>query len=172
MKRLMFTLISFCVLVLNAQTVLVNNKEAKISERRGACAKDYTKENEIKDSLQVNKIMVLYHQMYSAIIEKDMDTIAKIFANDFVMLYLNGKNMNKNECLTAIKEGALSYSHVNHDDIVVRVNGDYATICGKSVVNIEGRSGEKKADLHIQQDMTLEKRNGRWVFTHSKASIY
>ena len=110
--------------------------------------------------------------MYSAIIEKDMDTITKIFANDFVMLYLNGRNMNKNECLTAIREGSLSYSNVNHDDIVVTVNGNHAILCGKSSVDIESRGNKRKEDLHIQQDMTLEKRNGKWVFTHSKATTY
>ncbi len=48
---------------------------------------------------------MLYQQMYNAIIEKDMDTIRKIFDNEFVLLYINDRNMNKNECLSAIKGG-------------------------------------------------------------------
>ena len=172
MKRLVFTIISLCILSLEAETILVNHKDMKMNERRAICAKDYTKENEVNDSLQVDKIMTLYREMYSAIIAKDMDTIAKLFANDFVMLYLNGKNMNKAECLTAIKEGSLGYSRVNHDDIIVTVNGDQATLCGKSSVNMKTTESNKKVDLHIQQDMTLEKRNGKWVFIHSKASTY
>lgn len=172
MKKLVFTLISLCVLILGADEILVNHKDMKMCEKPEQCCKDYKKENEINDSLQVDKITTLYRQMYSAIIEKDMDTITKIFANDFVMLYLNGRNMNKNECLTAIREGSLSYSNVNHDDIVVTVNGNHATLCGKSSVDIESRGNKKKEDLHIQQDMMLEKRNGKWVFTHSKATTY
>lgn|GEM_PF-1345235 len=172
MKKLIFTLISLCMLILGAETVLVNHKDVKMCERQEACAKDYTKENEFVDSLQVDKIMMLYRQMYSAIIERDMDTIGKIFANDFVLLYINGRSMDKNECINAIREGAIIYLHVNHDDIVVTVSGDHATLCGKSFVNVENHGEEKKADLHIQQDMTLEKRNGKWVFTHSTATTY
>ena len=95
---------------------------------------------------------MLYQQMYNAIIEKDMDTIRKIFDNEFVLLYINDRNMNKNECLSAIKGGGwiVAYSNVNYDDIVITVNGNYATLCGKSYVNIENKSGGKKNDLYIQ----------------------
>ena len=172
MKRLMFALISLCVLILGAEQVLINHKEAKMSQRQEFGGTDYTKENEINDSLQVDKIMMLYRQMYSAIIAKDIDIVEKIFANDFVMLYINGRNMNKSECLNAIKEGELGYSKVNHDDIIINVNGNHATLCGKSFVDIKNSSDNKKANLRIQQDMTLEKRNGKWVFTHSTASMY
>ena len=80
----MFTLISLCVLILGAEQVLVNHKEAKMSQRQEFGGTDYTKE----------------------------------------------------------------------------------------FVNIENSSDNKKANLRIQQDMTLEKRNGKWVFTHSTASMY
>lgn len=170
MKKLVFTLVLFTVLILGAETVLISHKDMQMSERQEVSGKDYTKENELNKSLQVEKIMKLYRQMYSAIITKDMDAVTKIFASDFVMFYLNGINMNKNQCLTAIKDGTLSYSRANHDDIVVNVYGDHATICGKTSVDIG--NNVKKIDLHIQQDITLEKRNGRWVFTSSKASIY
>ena len=52
------------------------------------------------------------------------------------------------------------------------MNGNYATLCGKSYVNIENKSGGKKNDLYIQQDMTLERGNGKWVFTRSQAKAY
>ena len=172
MKRLVFILISLCVLVLGADEVLVSHKEAKMSQRQEIGGVDYTKENEINDSLQIDKIMKLYRKMYTAIIEKDLDTIVRIFANDFVMLYLNGKNMNKNEYMSVIREGSLGFSYAKHDDIVVTVHGDRATLCGKSFVDIGNDSSDDKTNLHIQQDMMLEKRNGKWVFIHSKASMY
>ena len=71
-----------------------------------------------------------------------------------------------------LKGGIVAYSNVNYDDIVITVNGSYATLCGKSYVNIENKSGGKKNDLYIQQDMTLERRNGKWVFTRSQAKAY
>ena len=52
------------------------------------------------------------------------------------------------------------------------MHGDRATLCGKSFVNIEDNANDKKSDLRIQQDMMLEKRNGKWFFIHSKASMY
>ena len=75
-----------------------------------------------------------------------------------------------NQCL--LKEGVLGFSQAKHDDIVVNVHGDRATLCGKSFVNIEDNANDKKSDLRIQQDMMLEKRNGKWFFIHSKASMY
>ena len=85
---------------------------------------------------------------------------------------LTARIWHKDECISVIKEGVLGFSQAKHDDIVVNVHGDRATLCGKSFVNIEDNANDKKSDLRIQQDMMLEKRNGKWFFIHSKASMY
>ena len=119
----------------------------------------------------VTEITALYKTMYHAMIAKDMDEMAKIHADSFVLIHMTGTEMNQKEYLTAVKDGTLNYYTAEHEEIKVSVNGNKATLCGKSRVNAAVYGGGKRT-WRLQQDMTLEKIGGEWKFTHSQASTY
>ena len=58
-----------------------------------------------------------------------------------------------------------------HDEITVRIDGDNATMIGKSRV-LAAVYGGGKNKWKLQGDFTLRKENGAWKFTSSKASTY
>ena len=117
------------------------------------------------------QITALYKEMYRAMIAKDMAAMAKIHAPSFVLIHMTGAKMNQKEYLAAVKDGTLNYYTADHDDISVSVNGNKATLCGKSRVNAAVYGGGKHT-WRLQQDMTLEKIGGEWKFSHSQASTY
>lgn len=120
---------------------------------------------------EAEKIRLLYERMYRAMIAKDMAEMAEIHGDAFVLVHMTGQRMNKGEYLAAVKDGTLNYYSADHDDISVSVDGDRATLCGKSRVSAAVYGGGRRT-WRLQQDMTLEKTGGAWQFTRSKASPY
>ncbi len=116
-------------------------------------------------------IAALYREMYRMMIAKDIEGMAGIHATEFALVHMTGARMDKGEYLAAVKDGTLNYYAAEHDEIAVTVDGDRATLCGKSRVNAAVYGGGRHT-WRLQQDMTLERKAGAWRFTHSKASTY
>ncbi|MCR5293220.1 MAG: nuclear transport factor 2 family protein, partial [Eubacterium sp.] len=64
-----------------------------------------------------------------------------------------------------------NYYSAEHDDIIVKVYGDEATMIGKSRV-VAAVYGGGKGSWRLQGDFTLRKENDTWELTSSKASTY
>ena len=82
-----------------------------------------------------SQIKALYGQMCKAMVQKDMATMNEIHDDDFLLVHMTGSRMNKKEYLDAVKDGTLNYYSMEHDEIFVTVDGDSATLKGKSRVN-------------------------------------
>ena len=118
-----------------------------------------------------SKIRALYEQMCKAMVQKDMATMNEIHDDDFQLVHMTGSRMNKKEYLDAVKDGTLNYYSMEHDEIFVTVDGDSATLKGKSRVNAAVYGGGRHT-WRLQQDMKLKKVRGKWKFTFSQASTY
>lgn len=116
-------------------------------------------------------IRALYEEMYRAMIAKDIATMTKIHGDEFVLVHMTGQRMDKGAYLAAVQDGTLNYYAAAHDDISVSVDGDHASLTGKTRVEAAVYGGSRRT-WRLQQDMTLRKQGGAWVFTHSTASTY
>ncbi|MBQ1705541.1 MAG: nuclear transport factor 2 family protein [Clostridia bacterium] len=67
--------------------------------------------------------------------------------------------------------GELNYYSAKHDEIIVTVSGDTATMTGRSKVEAAVYGGGKNT-WRLQGDFTLRKENGVWKLTSSRASTY
>ena len=119
----------------------------------------------------VSQITELYHTMCRAMIAKDISALARLHDENFVLVHMTGAQMNRQEYLEAVRDGTLNYYSAEHDDIHIQVQGNRATLCGKSRVNAAVYGGGRHT-WRLQQDMTLEKKNEKWLLTHSTASTY
>ena len=146
---------------------------------------DGTARTENDSAREIEAIQERYRAMYRAMIAKDMAAMAELHALKFVLIHMTGAKMNQKKYLAAVKDGTLNYYSADHDDISVKVDGNRATLCGKSRVNaaVYGGGTSLRSKLgkqpqvathtwRLQQDMTLEKIGGVWKFTHSQASTY
>ena len=116
-------------------------------------------------------IEALYKQMYRAMIAKDVAALDTILDNNSVLIHMTGSRQQKRDYLREIKNGTLNYYSVEDDEIIITVNGDTATMTGRSRVNAAVYGGGRHT-WRLQMLSTLVKRDGRWLFVEQRASTY
>ena len=117
------------------------------------------------------QIEALYKQMYRAMIAKDIETLGTLLDENAVLIHMTGTRQPKREYLRAIKDGTLNYYSVEDDEIIIEVNGDKATMTGRSRVNATVYGGGRHT-WRLQIKSTLVKKDGRWLFVEQRASTY
>lgn len=113
----------------------------------------------------------LYRQMCRAMIDKDTAALKAMHADDFVMQHMTGMQQNKQQYINAIADGTLNYYSVEHDKIDITVEGDKAILTGCSRVNAAVFGGGRHT-WRLRLRLTMQRRQGHWLITHSTASTY
>ena len=117
------------------------------------------------------KIIKLYEEMYSAMINKDRAELERIHDNSFALIHMTGMKQSKGEYIAAIMNSTLNYYSAVHDDMDVKVHGDTASLTGKSKVTAAVFGGRRHT-WRLQLDLELIRKNGEWYFTLARASTY
>ena len=117
------------------------------------------------------KIAKLYKEMYTAMINKDRAVLERVHDDSFVLVHMTGMRQSKTEYINAIMDGTLNYYSAEHEEARFAVNGDTATLTGKSRVTAAVFGGGKNT-WRLQLNFELIKKNGEWYLTLAKASTY
>jgi ketosteroid isomerase-like protein len=117
------------------------------------------------------KITELYKDYWDYMIEKNIEGLRNLMSSDYCLYHMTGVMQSADEFIKGLKNGTFNYYSAEHDDIVVSVDGDEATMTGKSRV-VAAVYGGGKGSWRLQGDFTLRKENGSWKFTSSRASTY
>lgn len=117
------------------------------------------------------KISELYKDYWDYMIEKNIEGLRSLMSSDYCLYHMTGVKQSADEFIEGLKNGTFNYYSAEHDDIVVSVDGDEATMTGKSRV-VAAVYGGGKGSWRLQGDFTLRKENGNWKFTSSIASTY
>lgn len=117
------------------------------------------------------KIKTLYIQMYSAMINKDRNTLEKIHADTFYLVHMTGMRQNKQEYISAIMNGTLNYYNAVHEIYEPEIKDGFAKLTGKSRVEAAVFGGGKHT-WKLRLDFELEKKDNSWYFTKAAASTY
>ena len=117
------------------------------------------------------QIQELYATMYNAMVAKDTVTLNRIHADDFVLVHMTGMRQSKQEYIDAIADGTLNYYQAEHEQMDITVDGDHATLNGRSRVTAAVFGGGRST-WRLQLHFKLMKRNGQWLFVESRASMY
>ena len=138
-------------LILTLATFFAMNTQAQTSDRQ--------------------QIEQLYQEMYQAMVEKDTATLNRVHADDFVLVHMTGMRQSKQEYINAIADGTLNYFSAEHEQMDIQIDGDTATLTGRSRVTAAVFGGGR-GTWRLQLRFKLAKRDGRWQFTESRASTY
>ncbi len=117
------------------------------------------------------KVAELYKDYWDYMIEKNIDGLRNLMASEYCLYHMTGVKQSAHEFLSGLKNGTFNYYSAIHDDIIVSIRGDEATMTGKSRV-VAAVYGGGKGSWRLRGDFTLKKDNGSWKFTSSKASTY
>ena len=113
----------------------------------------------------------LYIDLCEASINKDLIKLDEILSDDYVLVHMTGMKQTKEDYLDSVKSGELSYFESKHESIDVNVNGDDATIIGKTKT-LASPFGTSKSWWNLRQDLKAKKIDGKWILLYSKASSY
>ena len=116
-------------------------------------------------------IEALYKQMYRAMIAKDTATLNRIHADEFVLTHMTGMRQSKEVYIQAIANGTLNYYSAEHEQMGIKVDGNRATLTGRSRVNAAVFGGGRHT-WPLQLCFQLVKREGRWLFSAASASTF
>ena len=117
------------------------------------------------------QIKELYRTYWNYMIDKNAEGLRNLMAGDYYLRHMTGVKQSVDEFLKGLLNGTFNYYSAEHDEIIVNINGDTATMIGKSRVLATVYGGGKNS-WRLQGDFTLRKENGNWKLTSSKASTY
>lgn len=120
----------------------------------------YNGEQQLKD---------LYHEMWQALLTKDILTLEKIHAEDFVLIHMTGLHQPKAEYLRCVYDGTLNYFSEQTENIFVDV--EKGKLIGQSKVTAAVFGGGRNT-WRLQLDFDVEKIIGRWILKSARASTY
>ena len=89
------------------------------------------------------KLRQLYEDMYVAMAAKDEAELDRVHDNSFVLVHMTGMRQDKKTYIRSILNGTLNYCSAVTEDLSVQVNGDTATMTGKSRVSAAVFGGGK-----------------------------
>ena len=116
-------------------------------------------------------IEALYKQMYRAMIAKDTAMLNQVHAAEFVLTHMTGMRQPKSVYIQSIANGTLNYYSAEHEQMDIKVDGNRATLTGRSRVNAAVFGGGRHT-WQLQLSFTLVKHDGVWRFTSAQASTY
>jgi len=117
------------------------------------------------------QIQQLYETMYQAMVAKDTATLNHVYADEMVLVHMTGMRQSKRQYLDAIADGTLNYYSAQHEQMDIQIDGDHATMTGRSRVTAAVFGGGRST-WRLQLRFKLVKRDGRWVFTEASAGTY
>lgn len=113
----------------------------------------------------------MYRQYWDAMIRKDAEKLRELMSDDYCLKHMTGVRQSRDVFIKGLLNGTFNYYSADHDSIEVSINGNKASMTGKSRV-LAAVYGGGKHSWKLQGDFTLRKEDGKWKLTGSAASTY
>lgn len=113
----------------------------------------------------------IYIELTQASINKDIEKLSEILSDKYILVHMTGMNQTKEDYINSVMNGSLKYYDAVHDSITVNIDGNKASIVGKSKV-LASPFGISKSWWRLKQNITLEKIDGKWFIIKSVATTY
>ena len=117
------------------------------------------------------QIRELYRKYWRYMIDKDADRLCSLMAKDYYLLHMTGVKQPAEVFIKGLLDGTFNYYSTEHDSIEVEIDGEKASMTGRSRV-VAAVYGGRKSSWRLQGDFTLRKEQGIWKLTNSRASTY
>lgn len=111
-----------------------------------------------------------YIEMFRAMMAKDAVALAEVLDDGFTLVHVNGVKSTKEEYVRNIADGSLVFHSAEHESIIIKTDGNYATLTGKSQTDVT--AGGERRMWHLQQDLSLVCKEGKWRIVEAQASTY
>jgi ketosteroid isomerase-like protein len=113
-------------------------------------------------------LMQLERDWSQASLKKDIDTLNKIMADEWVNIDFQGKTVTKAQTIANLKTGLPATQAAGLGEMKVRVFGDSAIVTG-SDTGKSGSKGKQVIEKYLWTDVFV-RRNGRWQAVASQST--
>ena len=110
----------------------------------------------------------LEHDWSQASLKRDLATLDKIMADDWVNIDFQGKTVTKAETIANLKTGSPATQAAGIGEMKVRIFGDSAIVTGSDTEKSTSK-GKDVIDKYLWTDVWV-KRNGRWQAVASQST--
>jgi ketosteroid isomerase-like protein len=104
----------------------------------------------------------LEQQRWRAIIDKDVEALRELIADELSYTHSNAMVDTKETYLRAIEDRVFDYQGVRHFDDQCRVIGDVALLTGRAEIDVV--AGGSLRHLDARYSVVWVRRDGRWHF--------
>ena len=115
------------------------------------------------------QIRELYRKYWRYMIDKDAGRLRSLMAKDYYLLHMTGVKQPAEVFIKGLLDGTFNYYSAEHDSIEAEINGEKASMTGRSRV-VAAVYGGRKSSWRLQGDFTLRREQGVWKLTSSRAS--
>lgn len=120
------------------------------------------------DKGQIEK---LYHDMYAAMVKKDRAELERVHDDSFVLVHMTGMRQSKSLYISSIMDGTLNYYSEKTEGLEITVDGNRATMTGRSRVNAAVFGGGRHT-WPLELRFQLVRRDDGWKLTEARATTY
>lgn len=113
----------------------------------------------------------LYREMWRALLAKDITTLERIHAEEFVLTHMTGMKQPREEYFRCVRDSELNYFSEITENVFVEVLNEHGTLTGQSRVEAAVFGGRKNT-WRLQLVFDVAKRDGKWILIRGKASTY
>ena len=126
-----------------------------------------TEEKSEKEEKEVENV---YKKFYEYKINKNIKGLESILDKNFILTHMTGYKQSKKEWFSQIEDEQMKYYGYKIDNIEIKIDGDNATLIGKS--KTDARIYGSRNNWNLQLIMPMKKVNGNWIILEAIASSY
>jgi ketosteroid isomerase-like protein len=112
------------------------------------------------------QIHALFEAGDRALMSADIESLARIFADDYVQYDPAGRAFTKQDVLDSLRSGNVRYPVIQSTGRRIRLLGDFAIVHGSESDEVES-GGSRFAVRYLYMDV-VRKRNGQWQIVGSQ----
>jgi ketosteroid isomerase-like protein len=112
------------------------------------------------------QILALFEAGDKALMNADVETLSRIFADDYVQYDASGEPLSKQAILDSFSSGAIRYPSIVSTGRKIRIFGDTAIVHGSESDEVEA-AGKRFRVRYLYLDVLL-RRNGEWKIVASQ----
>ena len=126
----------------------------------------------MSDPIKTDEMQILSvtRQLTQLMIERNTAAIAMIVDKSFTLTHITGYVQPKEDWFSEIERESMKYYSVKEVKHEIKVNGNKAAFIHQNL--LDARIWGTRNTWRLQQKMTLEKRDGKWIILNSIASIF
>ncbi len=123
-------------------------------------------ENDDELTQEQRKIADFLDRRNKAMVERDIETLRSLMADDLVLIHMSGQTQSKEEWLEEIRNETMCYYSIEIENLCITVDGNRATATYTSIM--DARIWGSRGTWRMNSTMNLEKTENRgWLWTTS-----